>query len=129
MIKYKVVRKADRESCIVPKHSEYCLKYSKGIVRAVPGSFGIMVFKTKVLAQDFANEFNIILKVRPIGKCRKPCRLSDYSTFFSKENTRMFDIFYDCYKKNYRKKFWWRYVDTIQTPPGTECYPAVEVLE
>ena len=127
MIKYKVVRTKDRRSAIVPGY--YCLKYSKGIVRAVPGSFGIMVFKTKVLAQDFANEFNIILKVRPIGKCRKPCRLSDYSTFFSKENTRMFDIFYDCYKKNYRKKFWWRYVDTIQTPPGTECYPAVEVLE
>ena len=128
MIKYKVVRKIDRKSAIVSGY--YCLEYLEGnIVRAVPGSFGIMVFPTKELARDFANEFNTILKVRPIGKCRKPCRLSDYSIFFSKENTRMFDIFYDCYKKNYRKKFWWRNVDTILPPTGTECYPAVEVLE
>ena len=129
MIKYKVVRKANRKSCIVPEHSEYCLKYSKGIVRAVPGSFGIMVFPTKELARDFANRFNIILKVRPIGKCREPYRLSDYGKFSGKLTTNLFDAFYAYYKKNYRRKKWWRNRNVILAPRGTECYPAVEVLE
>ena len=129
MIKYKVVRTKDRESCIVPEHSEYCLKYSKGIVRAVPGSFGIMVFKTKALAQGFSNEFNTILKVRPIGKCRKPCRLSNFNQLSGKLTTNFFDAFYAYYKKNYRRKEWWRNRDVLLVPRGTECYPAVEVLE
>ena len=128
MIKYKVVRKIDRKSAIVSGY--YCLEYLEGnIVRAVPGSFGIMVFPTKELARDFANRFNIILKVRPIGKCREPYRLSDYGKFSGKLTTNLFDAFYAYYKKNYRRKKWWRNRNVILAPRGTECYPAVEVLE
>ena len=128
LTKYKVV-KTNRESCQAPSGSKYCLMYSKGIVRAVPGTFGIMVFTTLRKAEDFGflGDGELILKVRPIGKCRKPKYLSILD---SKSNiTTQFNEFYAAYKKNYRRKFWMNLIPTIWTPDGTECYPAVEVLE
>ena len=124
MIRYKVVREIDRTSCIVPEYSEYCLKYLKGVVRAIPGTFGIMVFKNEIQAIQFTKANNCILKVRPIGKCRKPDYVSSI-VLNSYDLTR----FYAFYKQNHRKKYWMTKIPTIYTLPGTECYPAVEVLE
>ena len=124
LTKYKVV-KTNRESCQAPSGSKYCLMYSKGIVRAVPGTFGIMVFPTLRLAEDFRYYTDKILKVRPIGNRRKP----KYLSICHPDITTQFNEFYAAYKKNYRRKFWMNLIPTIWTPDGTECYPAVEVLE
>jgi len=110
---------------MIPTGSSYCLKYSKGIVRAVPGSFGIMVFEHKKQAKKFMVDQEIILKVRPIGKCRQPKYLSSLGY----DVTKGFNEFYAFYKRNYKTKYWMNVILTIYAPIGTECYPAVEVLE
>jgi hypothetical protein len=130
-IRYKVVTYG-RESCVVAHGSMYCLKYKKGtIVKAVPGTFGIMVFSTKRRANEFRQGYQI-LKVRAIGRRRKIYRFSQFSRDQAKDTTILFKKFYKIYHSKKRRKCWWtffRNFKIIPVPLGTECYPAVEVLE
>ena len=122
---------------MIPKGSMYCLEYKKNtIVKALPGTFGIMVFKTKAQAIQFANAIIVlknmqisILKVRVIGRGRKLRGLSSVDRYGAMNNTSMFKKFYKFYHAQKHKKDWWsksNYI--IGVPPDTECYPAVEVL-
>jgi len=135
-IRYKVVTK-NRKSCIVPENSKFCLTYKKGtVVKAIPNTFGIMVFKTHWDAMTFANQTNTILKVRPIGRKKIPRMLSGIINYDARENTDTLKKFYKYYHKNKHNKNWFLYImyhrlinQIISAPTGTECYPAVEVLE
>ena len=126
-IRYKVVDK-NRRSCVVPTGSKYCLYYPKGaIVKAIPGSLGIMVFRTRRQAQSLAYCNRGILKVRVIGRKLKIVRFSGYNSD-PLSNTLMFKKFYKFIQ--FRKNWWHTHkVRTMHIPEGTECYPAVEVLE
>lgn len=119
-IRYKVVT-TTRKSCTIPIHSKYCRTYTKGkIVKAVPESFGIMVFKDKRSARDFSymRGENQILKVRVIGRKKIPKIIglvyNDPRKTTIKLNQFHAGNNYDC---------------TVLIPAGTECYPEVEVLE
>jgi len=68
---YKVVEKTERSSCIAG--GEYKLYYPKGaIVEAPKGTMGIFCFETLKGAKAFAENGEIILKVKGIGKPYKP---------------------------------------------------------
>ena len=128
-IRYKVIK--DRKSCKVPAGSKYSLEYKKGIVKAVPGSFGIMVFKTLYDAQCFHMPDTEIIKVRPIGRRRKITVFASCVGNATK-NTANFNKFYKIYnlKKRYKKWFVFFDIDDFLYPPkGTECYKSIEVLE
>ena len=130
-IRYKVIK--HRKSCVIPQGSKYCLSYKKDqIVKAVPGSLGIMVFKTLLNAQCFETASTKIIKVRPIGRRRK---ISIFSTCMlnARRNTFMFKNFYKIYSLKKRYKDWplkfFNITNIVYPPEGTECYSAVEVLE
>jgi hypothetical protein len=58
-VRYKVVRKKGRGSAIVHGNSKYCLTYNPGaVVKALPNTLGIFVFKHKTYAQDWCNSLN-----------------------------------------------------------------------
>ena len=123
---------------MLPKGSMYSLKYNKHtIVKALPGTFGIMVFRTESRASVFSRGItrvtidNIhILKVRPIGRNRKIRALSVFNRNDATDNTHIFKNFYKFYHAQENKKKWWLIMcNLMNVPYGTECYPAVEVLE
>ena len=91
-------------------------RYLKGkIVKAKSGSLGLFTFDTKKHAKEFANDSMmiwLILKVKSIGRGRKPKKIS---TIYTEDNLNMFYA-------NDTFRF------TEKPPPGTICYPAVEVL-
>jgi hypothetical protein len=118
----------------MPKGSLYCLEYNKGnIVKAIPGSFGIMVFKSYKSALAFAGPDDEILKVRAIGRKRNFEVLGPFNKNNAGQNTKGLKEFYKIHNlKKHLKHWYYRFLTPsgYLTPPlGTECYPAVEVLE
>jgi hypothetical protein len=116
MIRYKVVNER-RGSCTVPYRSKYYRKYNKGdTVYAEEGSFGLMVFPDKIVAEKFRhiNQYSKILKVKPIGRALKT---PNYILSFS-WNLRSLVRFY---KKGLGR--------TFSPPSKTLCYRAVKVLD
>ena len=108
MIRYKVLR--DRSSCYAC--GDFRLEYLKGTtVKAIPGTLGIMVFDTYENADVFATYKHHIVKVKPIGRGKKRPSICTWT------GTIDLNYFYEDKNKG------------IHSPPGTICYPAVEVLE
>ena len=102
------------------RHSSYAegkfrLEYFKGkVVKAEPETLGIMVFDTFKNANLFIHNNTLaykIIKVRPIGRGKKE------PTICSCISEGAINYFYT---SKYRG---------CSPPPGTICYPAVEVLE
>lgn len=117
MIKYKVVT-IEKKSIIVPTGSKYCLTYKKGIVKALPETIGIMVFKSLYFAKEFNTSLHgEIIKVRPIGKKKFVPSYIVSIAHDASETTRMIKKF------NLSQS-----VFVIPIPIGTECYEAVEIL-
>lgn len=122
VIRYKVVdiRDGRRYSCIVDG-GPYRLEYPEDtIVTAPKETLGIMTFETREQAEDFMASGQRILKVRAIGKGKRPNRLIHYFAM-----TTMTKLLYK-FELSYA-----RHVSNGSTIPplGTICYPAVEVLE
>jgi len=117
-IKYKVVT-GNRKSIIIPEGSKFCLTYNKGdIIKALPETLGIMVFKSLYNANMFNFFDGIIIKVRPIGK-KKPTPDHIAVTYHgSRQTTQAI--------KKFNRSI---QVRILPVPDGTECYDAVEVLE
>jgi hypothetical protein len=131
-IRYKVVKKRTRVSAIINGRSRYALKYlAMTKVFARPETLGIMVFKTRCEAEEWAYQIEyqyyntlyadelIVLKVDTIGKGKTP---KDISMAYS---TPELCRFYE-YQENDSQ-----YFDvTFTSPPlDTICYPGVLVLE
>ena len=119
-IRYKVVN-PDRTS--IYAYGKYQIKYDKGIVVAPKNSLGMMVFKTRTRANEWASQ-NIssknfkILKVRGLTRGKSPKIVSI------------------CYRPEAIDEFWkYRFLmkppnGVHHLPPtGTICYEMIEVLE
>ena len=117
MIRWKVTN-LSRASVIVHNVSNYSRFYYKGtIVKAKSGTLGLMTFKTKLDALDFAKEiFHLrgfkILKVQSIGRGRVPDRIALKS---SEESLNFF------YSEG-------PLIDSWLPPEGTICYDKIKVL-
>ena len=132
-IKYKVVGKG-RRSCGVttaPHELKGLSKlYSKGnIVKANLGTMGIYVFREERDAEDFARTYwwgsLRILRVKPIGKKTKKALMLDTHTLAHNLHSDLGKL-YGKHKENFTKILLPFFT---QPPKGTECYPAVEVLD
>ena len=117
MIRYKVVLE-DRSSTFA--QGKYRLEYIKdGIVKAVRGTLGIMVFKRRHQAEHYKRKYldysmtGIILRVKPLSR-GKTVRLA--SSLFRDVDLDLF------YSGNH-------YPYTYPAPPGTICYDKVKVLD
>lgn len=132
MIRYKVVMTEDRSSVFA--RDRFTLTYEKGkVVEAEKGTLGIMVFDTLSNAKAFQSwcsrnsSLTTILRVRPMGKGKKPVSISECVKADS------FISFYSIAKKQggfpligqILRDFHY----TISPPMGTICYKAVEVLD
>ncbi len=116
-IRWKVIRKVDRTSCIVYSNKKYCLVYKKGTtVVAKKGTLDSMVFKRRRDAESFRGNApnQVIIRVNGVGKGKCPKEIS--SILF---NCAELDRFYKGDLTARRKG----------TPTGTICYKSVEVLE
>lgn len=119
MIRYKVVD--DNRDSITITSSKYKLHYEKGdTVKAIPGTLGVFVFRDFDTAANFSLEFENsrgcqIVKVEAKGKGKHPNRISSFS-----HNEGM-DRFYSRMSLCQN--------EVMGSPPGTLCYPEIEVLE
>ena len=138
-VRWKVVylKNNKRYSCIMPPGSKYCLEYIKGeIVEAMPGTHGIMVFKSKHFANNFLWGLSSvkIIKVRVIGRRKKIICLGEVRSDNPALNTAYLNKFYRLLPKGLRPDTSFRKLhqlfngDFMIPPKGTECYPAVKVL-
>ena len=140
-IKYKVL-KINRTSIIIPTGCKFELSYDIGdIVKCIKGSIGIMVFKSAYYALDFANACsrtsNIVIKVKPIGRMMKtPIKIVEFHIYESVSADKMISEYnalipsikyYSA--ENKRIALARHNIRFNKVPDGTECYPAVEVLE
>ena len=96
---------------------KYSLDYAKGtIVRAIKGTLGVAVFKTRKQAERFLIIYSILphqlIRVRPIGRGKSVEYISNQI-----EESEL-DIFYSE-----------KAITVMKSPPGTVFYPAVEVIE
>ncbi len=129
-IKYKVITKDGRRSTnsfITKMCSKYVLQYLKGeVVKALPDTIGILVFKQYNPARSFQSHLERscnglgaleIIKVIPIGEKSTPkyisrsCGDDGINKFYHSDNAGLTNA--------------WKGL----APNGTECYPAVEVLQ
>lgn len=118
----------NRLSCIISDFP-FRLRYDKDtIVEALPGTYGVMCFKTEGDAIEFVNHRVVrhrddyrILRIKPIGRGRIPkhvCR----STYLIKEFYQVFGVNWDIQKSDPFKGI------LFSVPKGTICYPKVRVL-
>ena len=94
--------------------SLYSLEYEKGkLVTAIEGSVGVLTFTSRRDARRFANYYQIILRVQPVGKGRTIRNLCGL------------------YEVGEKIEEWYRdgMPPGMAAPDGTMAYPAVEVLE
>ncbi len=125
-IRYKVVNKLTHGSCNVQKrYKKYHKTYKKGkVVKMAPGSFGLMVFRTRRQVEDFCQErlFTpnscIIIRVEPTHKALKRPKW----IFFTHDLRR-------AYKKWSRELMPYNSFEAIPIPDGTLFYKAVKVLD
>ena len=79
--KYKVIKRLSRRSAIINGNSKYSRQYIRGSnVYAHGNSMGLMIFKNRSDAQEWANDFNcpnlygdpvynfIVIRVLPLGR-------------------------------------------------------------
>jgi hypothetical protein len=130
--KYKVVKSYSRTSCSMSTRSKYKLKYRKGtLVKAVPGTLGIFVFKTKLDALAFINSFKRANSLGPLGRIlrvlplkgdigKKPKYISMYTYYLKSFYSEMKAS--SCYKRNSN-------CHIAYPPNGTLVYPAVYVVD
>ena len=118
-IRYKVVKKKTRMSCMVNGNSKYALQYlPETIVTAKEGTLGIMTFTSKYRAELFMTigfngyDFECI-KVEAIGRGTCPHEIANHT------DTDSLEYFYDNPGTTWVGK----------PPLDTMCYPAVKVLE
>ena len=121
MIYYKVVTQ-DRYSCVIPKNSEYVLRYKKGaFVKALPNSLGIFIFKSRSLAEQWiiarGNLTLKILRVESTTACRRP-RFISWSEYFLSSFYRL--------RKNHKSM---ANAKSDCIPEGTICCREVKVLD
>ena len=117
MIYYKVVNNS-RESITV-RNRKYRKIYEKGkIIRSDPNTLGIFCFENVEDAMRFACDDDIILKVKSIGRKKKPLRILHWESICEK----YLDLFYSDEENS-------DLFDVVFPPKGTVCYPEVEVLE
>lgn len=117
MICYKVVN--EKRKSIIVHSRKYTKTYKKGtIVVSLPNSHGIFCFKTRLDATKFASWSDHILRVKTIGRPKKPKTIIHWDDV----STKSLNQFY--FKKKY-----YNYLNMARPPKGTICYPAVEVLE
>jgi hypothetical protein len=141
--KWKVVNKKDRGS-IFARCDGFKKYYGPGrIVEETPDSVGIMVFRTKRDAENFlirSGKFDTgeIIKVTPIGKakivkniCVTPTNKKVMEKYYKLvEQMKM----YERNKDSYSLRRGYDIYNQIglmsgEIPDGTQCYPAVKVLE
>ncbi len=130
-IKYKCLSK-HRESCFAGP--EYRLKYKKGTkVKAVVGSIGVMVFKTKMQAERFSEVCSPIamkiVRVRCFGKGKSikwlcSAQASGIGRFYRDLQFLGIQLFR---MGNLRYVHW--DISYQEAPLGTICYPEVEVID
>jgi len=122
-VKFKVVDVFDRgKRCSIYARGKYSLDYVKGtIVRAIKGTLGVAVFKTRKQAENFSDcNYHKIIRVVPVGRGRTVKIVSRGLDPLS------FNYFYIYRRKRGGYPF---DVKIISPPPGTVFYPAVEVIE
>ena len=121
---YKVIKRRTRMSAIINGRSKYGRLYKKGkTIYADPNTLGIMCFKTKEEAVNFARDLSgwnyhhnknfKVVKVKPIGKGKKIHYISKFLT------TNSLDNFYS----NIRESV------MATAPNGTVGYPGVFVVD
>ncbi len=122
-VKFKVVRiecRGRRYSAFAA--GKYNLEYPEGeVVRAIEGTLGVAVFRTRKQAKNFRGIRNYlrVIHVCPIGRGRTAEFISDNVMESG------LDYFYD---KRFGRPFYDRPFHR-EIPPGTIFYPAVEVLD
>jgi hypothetical protein len=141
--KWKVVTRKDRSS-IIAKCDGFKKHYEKGqVVNETENSLGIMVFKNRYHAENFlirAGKIGVgsIVKVMPIGKAKPVRPICDNA-----RNKRRMEKYYrlfnlmEMYIKNGDNESLRKALSIKNTlllyygsaPEGTQCYPAVKVLE
>lgn len=114
--KFKVVNEKEK-SFIIKSYSSFSLKYKKGTnVFTVPGTLGIMVFKTRKSAERWRKAFyrgsSKIKRVIPIGRGKTPELIAQGIL------TKDLKNFYDGNAGL-----------TGKPPEGTICYPGVFVVD
>jgi len=122
MIRWKVVDR-NRNSYIIGntlKRNKYTITYTPGIIKAIPDTLGIFVFRHKRDALSWIGtkahkaNYMLLLKVNPIGNLKKvPGALPNMITM---------DLYYKN-KENINIEY---YLSDI--PFGTMLYDSVEVL-
>lgn len=126
-IRYKVVKRKTRCSAIINGNSRYARRYLPGIITvAEEGTLGIMTFRIKTAAEEWAHHFNnqswtyndqpklMVIKVEGIGRGYVPITVAtDFTT----------DALDDFYSSDYDSGY------PFSSPDDTICYKAVRVLE
>jgi hypothetical protein len=129
-IRYKVIKAHSRVSAIINGNSRYALKYEPGITVIAPeGTLGVMVFKTKTQAKEFADHLNFfsdscstpdrykVIDVTTYGRGKFIDEMAyDYST------QGLCDFYNDSVETCH-------FMSTARPPEGTMCYPGVTPLE
>ena len=125
-IRWKVTTR-DRESAIVSHLSIGLIYKAKTIVRAYKGTFGIAVFETKKLAEQWSGPSVIrrkILRVRGIGRGIRPTQDFPQANYEHDAEETLEEI----YRLGVRK-FLKKYRTGWPVPKGTLLYQTIEVLE
>ncbi len=126
-VKFKAVRIVKRKRLSIFTRGSYTLDYPENsVVRAIEGTLGVAVFKTRKQSEEFLKKtlgpyqsFKTI-RVRPIGRGRTVKYVCDYPS------EAALNKFYSY--SSYRKRLaGFRRLST--PPPGTIFYPEVEVLD
>ena len=126
-IRYKVVLEKNRKSCMAERKGMrgYILTYKKGkTVKAIEGSIGILVFKTREQAENWMKlpmrtTKTTILRVETNSRGKTPKNL--FIIDWRVTNSLKED-YYD-YKTPNNSRLRWN------TPIGTLAYPEVKVLD
>ena len=131
LIRYKVINKNTRCSVIVSSEQYKLIYFKDMIVEAAPGTLGIMVFRRRYQALNFAynmKSYNriptLVVKVEAFGRGKTPFYISRYVNTGS--NLSSF------YKHSYIDKKYAHDGKTyavVHPMEGTLCYDTVRVID
>lgn len=131
-IRYKVVDEVTRCSIIIAANSSYILRYNKNtVVKALPNTLGIMVFKRRHQAEEFVKFISLgltkpslVLRVEVFSKGKYPKHISRWTNY----QNGLTWFYNNCYVD--KKYLTANSGFALSAPPkGTLCYDTVKVID
>lgn len=130
-ILWKVVQRKTRYSCIIPGFSPLSIKYDKGKeVKSLPGTMGILAFKTEMQAEEFKSKqkfYNgkdlIKIRIQPTSRVK---RINQIFTLFHGHKANLWDNLQEYYNKSIRNR---KDCNHSPAPHGTVSCKSAIVLD